>query len=307
MPEPPLRIGLLDFSWVWTSRSPNEALQDTLTLAARAEALGYSRYWLGEHHVQGHACGSPQVLAGVVAAATNSIRVGVGAMLLHYWAPLKLAEDFRLLETLFGRVDLGVGRGRADSLASHRALLDGRAAGDGLLNDQDYGAKVDDLVGHLRNSLALSHPHAGAPVIPESAAMPEVWICGSAGAARHAARTGARFCCTLFHGGIAPPTHLKRYRKEFRPSGELTEPCAAIAVAGVCAETEAEARAMRDRFPNPNYVPTVVGNPEQCKTRIEQFCAEYEVNEVILLDIAPDRCSRMRSAELLAQALGLGS
>ncbi|MGW4029830.1 MsnO8 family LLM class oxidoreductase [Streptomyces sp. NPDC004838] len=305
MADQPIRIGLLDFSWAWTSRSPGEALRDTLALGARAEELGYSRYWLGEHHVEGHACGSPQILAGVLAAATDRIRVGVGAMLLHYWAPLKLAEDFRLLETLFGRVDLGVGRGRADSLASHRALLDGRPAGDGMLDDRDYAAKFDELVGHLRGSLGPRHPHRGAPVIPESAAMPEVWVCGSAGAARHAARTGTRFCGTLFHGGIAPPTHLARYRKEFVPSGELAEPRAAIAVAGVCAETEAEARAMRERFPNPNYVPSVVGTPEQCGRRIERFCAEYEVNEVILLDIAPDGLSRMKSVELLAQALGI--
>src|SRR5580692_9112862 len=141
MREQRIQLSLLDFSWVGVNQSPAEALGDTFTLARRAEALGYARYWIGEHHVEGHACGSPQVLAGILAGSTRRIRVGVGAMLLHYWAPLKLAEDFRLLEAMFGRIDLGVGRGRADSLQSHRALLDGRPGNDEMLGGRDYAAK----------------------------------------------------------------------------------------------------------------------------------------------------------------------
>jgi luciferase family oxidoreductase group 1 len=274
-------------------------------VGARADALGYARYWLGEHHVEGHASGSPQLLACVLAASTTRIRVGVGAMLLHYWAPLKLAEDFALLEAIFGRIDLGVGRGRADSLQSHRALLDGRGGNDEMLGEAEYAAKLADLVGHLRGTLPFDHPHHGAPVIPAVEVSPEIWVCGSATAAPLAARTGTRFCCTLFHGGIAPPVYIERYRKFFRPSKDLDVPHAAIAIAGVCADTESEALAMRALFPNAHYAPSVVGTPEQCKAGIELFCDEYGVDEVIILDIAPDRTRRLRSAELLAQAFEL--
>jgi luciferase family oxidoreductase group 1 len=306
MPEARIRLGLLDFGWVNPGQSPVQALSDTFAVAKRAEALGYSRYWLGEHHVEQHVCGSPQILAGVLAASTRRIRVGVGAMLLHYWAPLKLAEDFRFLETVFGRIDLGVGRGRADSLASHRALLDGRRAGDDeMLDERAYAAKLDDLAHHLRRTLPPEHAHYGAPVIPAIDVTPEIWVCGSATAAPHAARIGARFCCTLFHGRVAPPLHMARYRDAFRPSGDLAAPYAAIAVAGVCADTEAAAIDMRRSFPNPHYVPTVVGTPEQCKARIDAFRDEYGVDEVIFLDIAPDGARRARSAELLAQAFGI--
>ena len=305
MDEHRIRIGLLDFSWAYHGQPPEQALMDTLALGKLADALGYSRYWLGEHHVEGHACGSPQVLATLLAASTKRIRVGVGAMLLHYWAPLKLAEDFCLLETIFGRIDLGVGRGRADDLQSHRALLDGRPGDDGMLCEEEYGAKLDDLLGHLRGTLPAKHPHYGAPVLPALDVMPEVWVCGSATAAPQAARTGTRFCCTLFHGGVASPRYMDSYREAFRPSEELDAPHAAIAVAGVCAETEAEALAMREAFPNLNYVPTVVGTPEQCKARIEWFCDKYGVEEVILLDIAPDRAGRFKSAGLLAEAFEL--
>ena len=296
-------LGLLDFGWTMYGERPADVLQDTLALAALAERSGFSRYWLGEHHTDGHACGSPQILAALVAAQTARIRVGVAAMLLAYWSPLKLAEDFSLLETLFGRIDLGVGRGRADSLASHRALLDGRAGDDAMLDPAAFATRLDDLLGHLTGELSAAHPHAGAPVLPTPTTTPEVWICGSAGAAREAARTGTRFCCTLFHGRIEPPDHVRLYRERFVPSRDLGRPQAAIAVAGVCADTKSEAIAMRDAFPNPHYIPSLVGTPAQCRRAIDALCDVYEVNEVVMLDIAPDRARRVQSATLLAREM----
>jgi luciferase family oxidoreductase group 1 len=305
MGEQRIQLGLLDFSWVNEDQSPVQALKDTVAVAQRAEALGYARYWLGEHHVEGHACGSPQIFAALLAASTKRIRIGIGAMLLQYWAPLKLAEDFCLLEAIFGRVDLGVGRGLADNLRSHLALLDGRLGNKQMLGEKEYEARLNELVGHLRGTLPEDHPHRGAAVIPDLDVSPEIWVCGSTMAAPQAARTGTRFCCSLFHGRIASPSHMVRYRDEFRPSLELKAPYAAVAVAGVCAETEAEALAMRDAFQNPHYLPSVVGTPEQCKARIERFREEYGVDELILLDIAPDRARRIKSAELLALAFEL--
>jgi luciferase family oxidoreductase group 1 len=297
---PDIRLGLLDFNWVGPGRSAAESLRDTFLVARRAEALGYHRFWVGEHHLGGHACGSPQVLAGILAAQTRRLRIGVGAMLLQYWSPLKLAEDFRLLEAVFGRIDLGVGRGRADDLHSHRALLDGRAGGDGMLEEALYGQRLDELLGHLRGTLPALHPHQGAPVLPELALAPEVWVCGSEGAATQAARTGTAFCCTLFHGRMVSPAALARYRAGFVPGPGLAAPRGAIAVCGVCAETDAAAQALREAFPHRNYLPSVVGSPGRCRDLIRGLCLEYGVDEVILLDLAPDGETRLRSLELLA-------
>jgi luciferase family oxidoreductase group 1 len=218
MGEQRIQLGLLDFSWVNEDQSPVQALKDTVAVAQRAEALGYARYWLGEHHVEGHACGSPQIFAALLAASTKRIRIGIGAMLLQYWAPLKLAEDFCLLEAIFGRVDLGVGRGLADNFRSHLALLDGRLGNKGMLGEKEYEARLNELVGHLRGTIPEDHPHRGAAVIPDLDVSPEIWVCGSTMAAPQAARTGTRFCCSLFHGRIASPSHMVRYRDEFRPS-----------------------------------------------------------------------------------------
>jgi len=303
----PVRLGLLDFSWVRDDQSPAEALSDTLALAEHSEALGYSRYWIGEHHLEGHACGSPQVLAALLAASTRRIRIGVGAMLLYYWAPLKLAEDFVLLQSIFGRIDLGLGRGGADNPQSHIALLDGRPGTSPMLAEAAYGERLDELLGHLRGTLPRGHPHHGAAVIPALDVMPEVWVCGSATAAPLAARSGAGFCCTLFHGRMAPPQHLAQYRDSFQPSAELTRPQAMIAIAGTCADSDAQAQAMREAFPYRNYLPSVFGTPERCRSGIEALCADYGVRDVMLLDIAPDRERRLRSAELLAQVFELGT
>ena len=307
MREQPIRLSLLDFSWVRSGQSPAQSLRDTIAVGKRADALGFARFWLGEHHLEGHACGSPQVLAGILASATRRIRVGIGAMLLHYWSPLKLAEDFRLLQAVFGRIDLGLGRGRADNHRSHLALLDGRPQTDEMLDEDTYRTKIDDVLAFMRDAVPEDHPHHGAAVIPELAVCPEVWICGSGTAGPEAARTGSGYCCTLFHGRMVPSERIAHYREAFRPSAELATPRPAIAICGVCAETEAEAIAIRERFPYRNYLPTVIGDPQQCRARIDGLRHEYDVDEVVFLDIAPDGASRLKSLELLAQVFELGA
>jgi alkanesulfonate monooxygenase SsuD/methylene tetrahydromethanopterin reductase-like flavin-dependent oxidoreductase (luciferase family) len=142
-------------------------------------------------------------------------------------------------------------------------------------------------------------------VIPEIDDPPEVWVCGSASAADIAARCGARYCSTLFHGRIGPPEHVERYRDTFEPSDHAEVPHAAVAIAGTCADTEAEALAMRAAFRNQRFVASLVGTPEQCRLGIDLFCEEYGVNEVIILDIAPDLDRRMRSATLFAEVMEL--
>jgi alkanesulfonate monooxygenase SsuD/methylene tetrahydromethanopterin reductase-like flavin-dependent oxidoreductase (luciferase family) len=210
-----------------------------------------------------------------------------------------------LLQSLFGRIDLGLGRGGADNPRSHIALLDGRPGMTPMLPEGEYGERIHELLGHLRGTLPSVHPHHGAAVIPALDVMPEVWICGSTTAAPFAARTGLRFCCTLFHGRMVPPEQLAHYRQSFLPSTELAYPMAAIAIAGTCADTASDASAVRDEFKHRNYLPSVIGTPEQCRGRIETLCADYGVSEVILLEIAPDRERRQRSVELLAEVFDL--
>jgi luciferase family oxidoreductase group 1 len=300
----PLKLGVLDFSWVESGQSPARALRDTFAVARQAEALGYARLWVGEHHVAHHASGSPQILAAVLAATTKRIRIGVGAILLYYYSPLKVAEDFRLLESIFGRIDLGVGRGRADDPACHLALLDGRGSeADGMLPSEAYERRLNDVVALLRASPGGAPRPGMATVIPQIDVSPEIWVCGGQTAAVQAAQLGARFCCTLFHGRPPGPAYMDHYRASFRPSAQLAAPYAAIAVCQACAETEGEAARIREAFPRPHYFANVVGSARRCRDELERLSAAYGADEVMILDMAPTLAQRSRTLELLSPFL----
>src|SRR5262245_47998330 len=110
-----LRLGALDFTRTSFQLGAADALQDTIDLAPHLDALGYSRYWLAEHHVQNVAHSSPEILVAVLAGLTECMRIGVAGILLRYYSPLKVAYVFQLLATLYpGRIDLGIAKGATD-------------------------------------------------------------------------------------------------------------------------------------------------------------------------------------------------
>ena len=109
-----IKISVLDQSPVISGHTPRQAIEQTIRLAQHAEALGFHRFWCAEHHsVMALADPCPEILVTRVASATSTIRVGTGGVLLPYYSPFKIAEQFRMLEALFpGRIDLGIGRAR---------------------------------------------------------------------------------------------------------------------------------------------------------------------------------------------------
>src|SRR5499425_1528693 len=125
-----LRLGVLDQSPVRSGGVVSDAIHETLELAELCDRLGYHRYWLAEHHsTPGLAGSSPEVLIGQVAARTSRIRVGSGGVMLQHYSALKVAESFRVLETLFpGRIDLGIGRAPGSDARPSRALKEGTGA-----------------------------------------------------------------------------------------------------------------------------------------------------------------------------------
>src|SRR5947208_16650582 len=118
------RLSVLDQSPGRSGAPPAEAIRGTLALARRCDELGYTRYWLAEHHSTPALAGSaPEVLIGQVAAVTSGIRVGSGGVMLQHYSPLKVAESFRVLETLYpGRIDLGIGRAPGSDQLTARPL-----------------------------------------------------------------------------------------------------------------------------------------------------------------------------------------
>jgi len=334
---PALALSVLDQSPVRARGTAAQAFAETLELARTAERLGYRRYWVAEHHAtEGLAGAAPEILVARVAAETSSIRVGSGGVMLSHYSPLKVAETFRVLETLYpGRIDLGIGRAPGSDALTARALQ----AGPGALPVEYFPTQVRDLLGYLGDGLPAEHPFARIHVTPEPAGRPEVWLLGSSDqSAMVAAYLGCAFSFAHFINDQGGPEVMAAYRERFRPSPHLAAPLGSIGIFVLVAETEAEAdRLARSRDlsrlrldqgylgPVPsieeaeaypysreerlriafNRRRMVIGAPEQAKARLLELAEEYQVEELVVVTICYDFAARLRSYELLAEAFGL--
>src|SRR5213082_2957547 len=217
------RLSVLDQSPVRSGATPADAIRETLALARRCDELGYTRYWLAEHHSTPALAGSaPEVLIGRVAAVTSGIRVGSGGVMLQHYSALKVAENFRVLETLYpGRIDLGIGRAPGSDQLTARALQHGP----GALGIEHFPNQIADLMGFLDNKMPADHPFARIRVMPTGETSPEVWLLGSSDqSAIFAAYFGCAFSFAHFINDEGGPEIMDAYRQRFRPSERLTAP-----------------------------------------------------------------------------------
>jgi luciferase family oxidoreductase group 1 len=325
------RLSVLDQSPVRSGARPADAIAETLALAEACDRLGYTRYWLAEHHSTPALAGSaPEVLIGQVAARTSRIRVGSGGVMLQHYSPLKVAESFRVLETLFpGRIDLGLGRAPGSDQLTARAL-----AGPGGGAPEFFPQQVSDLLAWLGGEPPPEHPFSKVRAMPTGDTIPDVWLLGSSDqSAALAAHFGTGFSFAHFINADGGAEITRAYVRQFKPSALRAEPMASVAVFVVCAETEDEAERLatsRDLFIARLYTgrggryPTVAeaaahpytaweqqivrearrrrvaGTPEQCRERLESLAREYGVEEIVVVTITETATTRLRSYELLA-------
>ncbi|WP_432026128.1 LLM class flavin-dependent oxidoreductase [Streptomyces sp. 1222.5] len=227
------RFSVLDRSRTREGHPPAEALRDTVALAREAEALGYHRFWVAEHHgVPGVAGSAPTVLAAAVAAATRTIRVGTGGVMLPNHRPLVVAEQFGVLESLFpGRIDMGLGRSVGFTDGVRRALgRDKEDAG-------DFAAQLGELLEWFTGTSPTgvhARPSEGLRVPPFVLAMGE--------GARIAARAGLPMVIGDLRGREKMLRGIDEYRSLFRPSPWTAEPYVVISGTVAVADTEEEAR-----------------------------------------------------------------
>src|SRR6058998_897780 len=157
--RPMLKLSVLDQSPVRQGVTPRDALLETVELAKHVDALGYSRYWLAEHHSSPGLAGSaPEIMVARVAGETRHLRVGSGGVMLSHYSSLKVAEQFRMLETLFpGRIDLGIGRAPGSDQRTARALKQGS----GAPGFDEFPHQIADVLGFLHDALPADHPFKG--------------------------------------------------------------------------------------------------------------------------------------------------
>jgi luciferase family oxidoreductase group 1 len=334
---PVLRLSVLDQSPVAEGATGADALANTLDLARLADALGYHRYWLAEHHGGPMLAGpSPEVLLGPVGAATERIRIGSGGVMLPHYSPVKVAENFSMLAGLFpGRVDLALGRAPGtDGLTALALQRDRRQAA-----PDDFPNQLAELLGLLEDRLPADHPFARlARVLPGLPHAPEPWLLGSSlQSAIWAAELGLPYAFADFiHRGGAEIVAV--YRDRFADGVRLEAPEVAVGVWAVCAETDEEAWRLAAssrmgmtllrqgrlipvppvekaiRFlesqgqpleAGPSGRRMVVGSPQTVRDGLHAVAGEYGARELIVVTITHEHAARRRSYELIAEAFGL--
>jgi luciferase family oxidoreductase group 1 len=334
----PLPLSVLDLSPIPSGSTAGDALRNSIDLARHAEALGVRRYWLAEHHNAGMlACPAPEILIGQIAAATTSLRVGAGGIMLPNHTALKVAETFRVLHALFpGRIDLGLGRAPGTDPRTAAALRRSREA----LAVDDFPEQLADLARYLGDDGPPRPRFSGTiRAIPTHVPAPELWLLGSseAGGALLAAERSLGFAFAHHINPEDAARVLRRYRETFVPSPHRPAPWAILAVAVVCAESDSEAQrlassselamvwfrqGLRDR-PLPSVEealaytydpdeealrrvrgPLLVGDVARVREQIRALVDASGADEVMAVTHVHDHAARKRSYDLLAEALG---
>jgi luciferase family oxidoreductase group 1 len=231
-----LAVSVLDLVGMRAGEPAGSAIARSVNLAQHVDQWGYKRYWLAEHHsIPGLACSATPVLIGHVAAATKTIRVGSGGVMLPNHAPLIVAEQFGTLEALYpGRIDLGLGRAPGGSFQTMRALR---------RDLQQSGEDFPALLAELQTYLGPERPGQAVKAIPGQGSNVPITLLGSSGFnAQLAGMLGLPFA---FAAHFAPD-HLyaaaQLYRDQFRPSRTLRKPYFMVAVQVIAAETDAAAK-----------------------------------------------------------------
>jgi len=306
-----------------------QALLNTTELARRTEELGYRRFWVAEHHnMPAIASSAPAVLIAHLAAATSTIRVGSGGVMLPNHAPLVVAEQFGTLEALHpGRIDLGIGRAPGTDQLTALAL---RRTMEGL-SAEAFPQELTDLIGLFTGG----DVPARITATPGLGDMPAIWLLGSSGySAQLAGLLGLPFSFAHHFSAANTIPALALYRQNFRPSQWLERPYAMVAVNTVCADTDERAEwlsgpaalsflRLRQGMPQPLATPEeaaaypygpgerefaqerftsqAVGSPETVRAQLAGLLERTGADELMLTTMVYDISDRIRSFELVAE------
>ncbi len=332
-----ISLSVLDLSPVAAGSSGATSLRNSLDLAQLADRLGYTRYWVAEHHnLPSIASSAPEIMIGQIAAITERIRVGSGGVMLPNHAPLLVAERFKVLEALFpGRIDLGLGRAPGTDPVTSFAL---RRRQD---NRDDFLERFQELILFENQDFPEGHPFRAVRAMPADVPLPPIWLLGSSGySAELAAQIGAGFAFAHHFASYDAVAAMKSYRDHFNAEGWRKQPHAILGAAVVCAETDAEAERLAStialnflRRSKGEYLPLAspeeaaaypytpidrermrqnrarlfVGTPKTVLQRLQPLLDATQADELMVTTMVYDHGARRRSYELLAEAFGLAA
>ena len=326
-------LSVLDLSPVSEGTPAAQALRDSLDLARLADRLGYTRYWVAEHHnLPNIASSAPEIMIGQICAVTERIRVGSGGVMLPNHAPLMVAERFKVLEGLYpGRIDLGLGRAPGTDPATSYMLRRRQ----GISEEDDFLERFQELMLLETRGFPDGHPFHKVWAMPSEVKLPPIYLLGSSDySAQLAGQIGAAFAFAHHFATFDAVEAMKLYRDNFRPSAAHAEPYAILATHAVCADSDAEAedlalsvqyaflRLQTGRsgpLPSPAEVKSFpltavdlahmqmlrrrhfVGSPTTVRDQLMPLIVQTQADELMILSMIHSHEARIHSYDLLAE------
>ena len=327
-----IRLSVLDQSPVRKGVTAEQAVQETIQLAKYTDELGYTRFWVSEHHNTGSLAGStPEVLIAYLASQTKNIRVGSGGVMMPNHSALKVAENFRMLEALAPRrIDLGMGRAPGTDRLTASVLNPSNQ-----FREDDFVEQLYDLRNYFHDTGQPGTPQDKIRAIPQVKTVPDMWLLSSSGQSGvFAAHFGMGFSFAHFINPYGGPEAVAMYCERFKPSDDLANAQANVAIFVFCSEDEEKIRrhqaVMDFRFnqfeKGKGFLPfnyndikdvtytadeqdriqynrkrVITGTPTEMKVKLTKLAEDYKVDEIIAVTIAEDFNDRLLSYKLLAE------
>ncbi|MCQ6274930.1 LLM class flavin-dependent oxidoreductase [Bacillus sp. V3B] len=330
-----MKLSILDQSPISSNQTAQEALNESIKLAQVGEMLGYTRYWIAEHHhLPGLACSAPEVMLSYIGAKTNKIRIGSGAVLLPHYKPYKVAEVYNMLATLFSnRIDIGIGRAPGGSAEATNALSDHF-----LQNVWNMPNSVKDLLHFLDNDFPDEHEFANLSAFPIPNIAPIPWLLGtSKKSAQLAAENGLAYTFGQFMSDSDGVDIVQQYRSAFKPRKEGQCSQVIVTVSVICAETSEKAEELalnwliwqlqKEKGDRNQGIPSIedaklytlnekeketfekvkqniiIGNPDEVKNKLMRVQADYQADELMIVTITHSPKDKFHSYKLIAEQL----
>lgn len=331
-----IKLSVLDQTPIRRGSNAYQALQESIQLAKYADTLGYTRYWVSEHHnISTLAGAAPEVLIARLAGETKRLRFGSGGIMLPNHSALKVAENFRLLEALYpGRIDLGLGRAPGGDRLTASLLNPSNT-----FNPKEYVQQITDLKAFLADNEHSGTVHEKVKAIPRIDTEPALWMLTSSGeSAFIAAHFGMALSFAQFINPAGGPEAIRAYRQQFKPSPQLATPQASVGLFVYCGDTDEKVNRVQavmdyrllsidkgklDEAPSFDSVKDydftaeelarvrynrhrmVVGTPDEVREKLTRLAHTFEVDEIIISTFTDTFEDRLRSYELLADVFEL--
>lgn len=331
-----LKLSVLDQTPIRKNNTAEDSLQESIELARLTDSLGYTRYWLSEHHNSITLAGAaPEIMIGRLGGETKQIRLGSGGIMLPNHSSLKVAENFRMLEALYPhRIDLGVGRAPGGDRATSQLLNPSNT-----FDPQEYIQQIRELHDFFTETPTPNNLNGKIKAIPSIQSSPAMWALTSSGeSAFVAAHFGMGLSYAQFINPVGGPEAVKLYKERFKPSEDFATPVTNVGIFAFCSEDEEknkQARALYDyrllSFEKGNYQQLYsyddirdheytagelqrleyhrnryfVGTPAEMKKQLEELAETFGTDEIVIATFSETKEDRLNSYRLLADVCGI--